>query len=284
MKAMKKLLNYPLLIFMLLGGLLFWVYDGISGYFAEKKREILVSEAQVALLTETFTKRWFRPPNESELDAQINNFIMDEVLYREAVSMGLDKKDQAVKRRMRQMMDMMLDDFSAVYPSEAQLRKFMEDHPEKFRRESTISLKQLYFEFKDEESALALLSKYQAGGQPKATDGSRLSLLPQVIEGETESGIERLFGKNFKAAVFDIDIGVWQGPIASGYGLHLVKVNERQEGQFPQLSEVWDIVEREWSAAQRIEMKEKLYDELKSRYQITVELPPASVELGRNME
>ena len=42
--------------------------------------------------------------------------------------------------------------------------------------------------------------------------------------------IAKQFGDKFVAKLADVPIGQWFGPVESGYGMHLVFVEERTEG------------------------------------------------------
>lgn len=274
---MRKLLKEPILHFLLIGTLLYFAYTSIASRVAEKEKEIVVSAAQIELLAENFSKTWFRAPTQSELEAQIQNRIMDEVLYREAVAMELDKNDDAVKRRLRQLMDFMLNDYATVYPTERQLQSFLDDHAERFRTASIISFEQIYFESEAREAALNMLSRLQAGHNVQS--GQQLSLLPSQLTDESERQVEARFGRSFTESVFALEVGTWHGPIESAYGLHLVNVQRRTEGEKPPLAEVRDQVEREWSIAQQRAMKEQMYEQLRARYSIVVEMPPTAQEL-----
>lgn len=65
--------------------------------------------------------------------------------------------------------------------------------------------------------------------------------------------------------------GQWQGPIESGYGVHLVFVSERTAGRQPELADVRDVVVREWTNARRLEGNAKFYAELLKRYTVIIE-------------
>jgi parvulin-like peptidyl-prolyl isomerase len=65
--------------------------------------------------------------------------------------------------------------------------------------------------------------------------------------------------------------GQWQGPVESGYGVHLVLVSERTAGRLPELAEVRDVVRREWENARRQEGNSRFYEELAKRYSVTIE-------------
>ena len=247
----KRIFLHPILLFIVAGVVLFLAYNEVSGLITGNKNEIVISAGQIQLIKKSFEKTWNRPPTESELQAQIDNYVMDEVFFQQAVAMGLDRKDPAVKRRMRQLIEMMLDDYSTVYPTESQLQQYLSEHPDDFRLPSRISFKHIYFMMDDKEDAEAELEKLQAGQKPGEEAGSNLMMIPPDFEGETDFEIERLFGRPFTDAVFQISSNSWEGPVKSAYGWHLVKVSALEEGKAPSLEQVRSEVEREWSLAER---------------------------------
>jgi parvulin-like peptidyl-prolyl isomerase len=95
-------------------------------------------------------------------------------------------------------------------------------------------------------------------------------------EGVSQADVERQFGAEFAAELLMLPLGRWQGPVKSGYGLHLVRVEERTPGRLPPLAEVRDAVAREWVAMKRHEIKEAQYQALLTRYTVTVEKPDSS--------
>ena len=111
MKKIKNLIKEPFVLFLLMGALIFIAYTRATGYIDHKNRQVHVNQTQ------------------------IDNFIMDEIFFKEAVAMGLDKTDPAIKRRLRQIMEMMMVDYATIYPAENQLRTYLSENPEKFRRD-----------------------------------------------------------------------------------------------------------------------------------------------------
>jgi peptidyl-prolyl cis-trans isomerase C len=107
--------------------------------------------------------------------------------------------------------------------------------------------------------------------------GSRVSkanlgdpfLLEQSFENVSLSEVRRTFGDRFASAISVLRLGMWQGPIDSGYGTHLVFVGQRSEGRLPALDEV----RREWLDAKRKEATDKFYRAILSRYKVKIELP-----------
>ena len=155
----KRIIREPVFLFFILGSLLYLFYSTATNYYNKKNNQIIINARQVELLKDSFEKTWNRTANETELKALIENYIKDEVFYREAVSMGLDKTDLAIKRRLRQIMELVLDDYSSVIPSEDQLQKFLSEHPDKFREYEKMGLEK---GFSFVESSPLVRSSYHA--------------------------------------------------------------------------------------------------------------------------
>lgn len=266
-----KIVREPVILFFLLGFALLLLYTQIVAQFDRSERTITVIPGQIELIAETFQRTWNRPPTESEIEAQIENFIKDEIFFREAVAMGLDKSDPAVKRRLRQLIELMMDDLATVYPSEDQLSNYLSENPDKFRRDPIISFQQIYFSETGWEEAKNQLYNINNNLPVNESTIVNLSLLPNQFSDEPFFGVNRAFGEEFTKSVFELDTGKWQGPIESAYGWHLVYVSQIIPGFVPELSEIWDIVDREWSVEQKKEKKDAQYERIKEKYFIEFE-------------
>jgi hypothetical protein len=201
-------------------------------------------------------------------------------LSREAVKLGLDQNDSIIRRRLQQKMEFIADDVAAITaPNEQELADYLAKHPDAFRQEATITLRQVYLSPDKRGAALpadatGLLAQLKRQGAQ--TDVSALgdsTLLPAALADESRRGVEGSFGKEFAEAAFKLPVGAWSGPIDSGYGAHLVLVESRREGRLPPLAEVREIVTREWTNARRLEANRKLLDNLLKNYQVTIQWP-----------
>ena len=266
-----KIIGEPITLFFILGFLLFLLYQLVTDYYDQRNRRIVVTQGQVELLSESFSKTWNRAPTERELNAQIENYIKDEVFYKEAVVLGLDKSDPAVKRRLRQIMELMMDDMATVYPSEDQLKKYLSEHPDKFRQDPRIDFRHIYFSTENKEEAYQILNKLKSNLPVDESNFGGLSLIPNQFSSESYQAIERLFGKSFTDQIFELEPGAWHGPIESAYGFHLVFLGQIEEGYVPELAEIWDQVEREWALERKMEIKERQYQMIKEKYNISFE-------------
>ncbi len=75
----------------------------------------------------------------------------------------------------------------------------------------------------------------------------------------------------FAEDVIKLEPGVWHGPILSGYGTHLVLLNEVFLAPLPAFEEVKEAVKDEWMAEQITELSERFIEGLLSRYEIVIE-------------
>lgn len=271
MKQAIKWLKHPLFIFLVLGTVGYFVYSALGNFIDSKNKEIVVSDAQLEILKEDYKRTWNRYPTEKEMQNQINGHIMDEIFYKEAVTMGLDKSDIAVKKRLRQLMEMMLDDFTSVYATEQQLRDYLNANPDIFREESTISFSQLYFKMDEKDKATKVLEKLRNGADIGKFREYSLMMIPQDFINETISGIARQTGKEFANQLDKLEMQKWQGPIASVYGWHVVRIDKTEPGKVPDLNTVWDEVELEWSAKQKNIRKQEQYSLMREQYRIEFE-------------
>ena len=275
---MIKITKEPLLYFLLLGGALFLLFQQVSDrpfLNTEELEEIVVTEGRIQALSQGFKKVWQRPPRQQEIEALIQNYIREEVLYREALAMGLDRDDAIVRRRMRQKMEFLSEDIAAlVPPDEAELQAYLDANPENYRQPAQFSFRQVYLNPANhgddlEKDVMELLSSLRSNDMDAINAGESL-MIKHEFQNETEFDIERVLGRQFVTQLRDTTTASWQGPIRSGFGLHLVFISQRIDGWAPQLVEVRDEVLRDWSAQKRKQTNESIYQAFRKRYKVTI--------------
>lgn len=260
------MLREPLVHFLVLGALLF----GFSSLGPGSDR-VVVTSGQVDLLVANYTRTWQRPPTQAERAALIRDHVHEEVAVREAMALGLDRDDSIVRRRLRQKFDYLLEEaVDTAPPTNAQLQAWLEAHPERFRLAGAVAFRQVLL--RDETQARTLLPLLEAAGpEAELSAWGGMTMLPQEVDLSTPEEIGRLFGPDFATALLAVEPGRWAGPLASGYGVHLVLVREREEAGVPALSAIRAQVEQEFLAERRAEAKTAAYDELLDRYRVVVE-------------
>jgi hypothetical protein len=240
--------------------------------------EIVVTEGRIGNLTETFARTWQRPPTAEELNGLVEDYIREEVLYREGVALGLDRDDTIIRRRLRQKLEFVSEDAaSAVEPTDTELAAYLAKNADDYRVEAQLTFTQVFLDpskrgDRFDTDAAALLDVLRTRGDKvnPATLGDSLMLEPRY-ELAGEADIARLFGSEFEAEIRDQPVGEWVGPLKSGYGAHLVRIEARTPGRMAPLAEVRDEVARDWAARRRQEVLEAQYQELRSRYRVRIE-------------
>jgi parvulin-like peptidyl-prolyl isomerase len=275
---MRRLLREPLLHFLLIGAGLFLLYNALNRGQSDAPREIVLSEARVEALAENFATVWMRPPTAVELKGLIDDYVAEEVYYREAVAMGLDQDDTVIRRRLRQKMEFISEDVAAATePTDAQLQAYLEQHADKFALPATLTFQQVYLSaerrgYAVRADAEKLLAALQAGrGPADPAEAGDATLLPATMEAASPQVIANAFGEEFARQIDEAPVGQWSGPIESGFGLHLVKVDERVAASAPSLAEIRPIVLREWQSEQRRALNKSFLDTLRSKYEVRVE-------------
>jgi hypothetical protein len=173
-----------------------------------------------------------------------------------------------------------------VEPSDDQLRAYLQAHPKGFAIEPRFTFRQVYLDPQRRGANLAydvdrLLAELQrAHDNVDLATLSDARLLADEFEGISTAEVRKTFGEPFAAGLSVLTLGLWQGMVPSGYGVHLVYVSERTEGRIPELAEVHDAVHREWANARRLEANEVFYQRLLERYTVTIEHPQFAVGKG----
>ena len=270
-ESLRAVMREPLLHFLVAGAGLFLLFDIVSEPEATGDERIIVTSGHIEHLASLFVKTWQRPPTDVELRGLIDSFILEEVLYREAIAIGLDQDDTIIRRRLKQKMEFLVDDFSAADPSDTDLQKFLDDNPDRFRIDARISFEHVYLVDADSNAIDAMLAALQSGEPLDPGAAVPSGLLPRRFADASETSIGGQFGESFKDAVFALDVGQWTGPVESPFGVHLVKVEQIEERRVPSLAEIRNVVARDWLADRRRSAQEALFDQLKAKYSITIE-------------
>ena len=264
--------------FLALGALVFFLFHLTTDRGETQDGKIVVTRGKVEQLVTGFSRTWQRLPTQEELDGLVEDSIREEVLYREALAMRLDKDDTIVRRRMRQKLEFLTEDTTAAAPStDADLQGWLDKHPNEFRVEPTLAFSQVYLNAThagDNASAAAskvLAQLDSAGESVAAAELGDTTMLPHQFPLSRIDEIARVFGDEFARRVAQLEGGRWIGPIQSGYGWHIVYVSERTEGRPKPLSEVRDAVQRDWLAARRKEIIDATYSKMREKYAVIVE-------------
>ena len=271
----KKLLQEPLAHFFLAGVLIFLLYS-LIGPDTQPDEQIAIDKTGIERLKDTWQRRTNREPSADELDGLLEDYLFEELFYREARALGLDQDDPIVRRRLVQKMTLLAESAAQqVPPSETELMEWYEAHPGLYRTEPRLGFRHIYFSHDRragaaEKDASALLSRLEGldnnAGQPELGDAF---MLPHEFTDISRSQLGRLFGEDFATALFTLEAGSWQGPVPSGYGYHLVYLSDVRDARPIPFTESKTRALQDWQRDRFEQVKQELLEELKSRYGIS---------------
>jgi peptidyl-prolyl cis-trans isomerase C len=280
----------PLVHFLLLGLVLFIAYDYLQGRRGggESPTQIALTLDDLRQLDIYFESQWQRPPTPEEFKLLVEDKVQEEILYREALAMGLDKDDTIVRRRMAQKMRFLAEDVAAAHePTTDELKAWFEKNSDKFALPSRVSFRHLYFSTDrrgqdardDAAQALARIA-----GEPEDSNLA-LSLADRFMfqdyySDRTSEQLAKEFGPQFAQGVSKLAPGSWQGPIESGYGWHLVFVDSVIPGRIPAFEEIEPDVKTAWLGAQKAEAWRQAYAAMRAKYTLLLPAPPADSTPG----
>ena len=274
-----RILREPWVHFLVLGVALFALSAllGDRGNDGSDQR-IDMTATEIEWLARNWEARWQRPPTETELRGLVDDYIRQEVLYREALKMGLDRDDEIIRRRMVQKIEFLTEDLAAqAQATEAQLQAYYQENLDKYKLPERRSFTHIYFNIDQrgdavvqaaEETLAQLLASPASAGYAEL--GDRF-MLPHDYAAQSEAEVARQFGQRFAAALFEVEPMEWQGPVLSGYGLHLVRVTEVWEGSLPELDMVRSDVLRDYSTELRDQVREAMFSGLATQYEISID-------------
>jgi parvulin-like peptidyl-prolyl isomerase len=226
-----------------------------------------------------------------ELRGLVTAHIREEVLSREALTLGLDREDSIVRRRLAQKMEFLTDDMmSAVEPEEKALREFFEKNEARYMKPGLVSFRHVYFNKEKRgaglnEAVTGTLAALEKGGSDEAFGDPFLH--GYDFAGREENDVIATFGPEFAKALAAQPAGAWRGPVASSYGLHLVRVEARTEARPVKLDEVRTVVVRDFNDERRRTANHEVFEKLRDRYEVAVDeaaLTKAAVPAGKTAQ
>lgn len=273
---LKKILREPLVHFLVLGGLVFagWSWLAPQDSAAPETEVITLDQARLDHLETLWTAQWKREPAPEDLKAIIDRHLRQEVFYREALRMGLDRDDDIVRTRLAQKMEAVASDLSTLMqpPTEEQLRAFHAARPDLFTLPAAFAFRQvLYLPSEVGDAALdtTLAALRNDGAIPQDRKG-KLSV-PLEWDLTPVPVLENSFGGGFAGALDDLPQGTWAGPVRSGLGLHLVQVTDSQPEHLAPFGDVRDFVARQYEYYTVLDAQEQMFRELLDRYEVRIE-------------
>jgi len=264
---LSRLAREPLLHFALIGVALFLAYGwrNDAAFGADPASVIEITPELSRRLASQFQTVWQREPTAQEREGLIQDYLREEVLYRDALALGLDRNDPVIRQRMRMKMEMLSDGIAeTLTPDEAALAAWFAPRAREFASPPQLSFLQV--ELASADDAAAMRARLEAGADPATV--SHGAFLTARLDAATAQDIDGEFGRGFYAAVAAAPLNDWSGPVKSGYGMHLVKLLARDDQGAPTLDAVHPQVLEAWRRDQAQLLRKQQFDSLAARYRI----------------
>ncbi len=278
-----RLVREPLLQFLVIGACIYGAY-ALYGTPAETidDRTVRVDANRIAAFVGEWEMRWSRPPTRDELNRVTDSYVREDILYRQAVAIGLAEDDPITRRRVAQKLEFLTSDIAlSKQPEPGELERYFADNLNLFRQPDQITFSHAFLDPDRRGDATLgdadlLLAHLQAAGEPDPAippAGDRF-MQQAHYPLATEQEVRRQMGSGFAATVMRLAPGQWHGPVLSGFGVHLVYVHDLRQTPAPDFAEVSDTVRKAWTVEQQEQFNEDFFASLKSTYNIEISAIP----------
>ncbi len=230
-----------ILVFFIIGFVLYLIDIGLNNY---DDKEIFISDSEITSLITAWRSQVGRNPNDDEVARIINDLVQEEILYREALKLGLDQDDRIIKRRLAQKLSFLKQESVEKLPSSQELKDFFNDNKEKYYIEPEYTFTHYFF-----------------SSENNSFDRSNDVNLNKI---------KNDFGESFSQSIKNMELNKWVGPIKSPYGHHIVFISNYKNGYFPEISMVLKQVEIDLLQLRRDSAIQEYLEEIQSEYKIYI--------------
>jgi hypothetical protein len=275
MTKLKRLLREPLLHFAMIGGLIFVVFAAADDTREAPANVIVITAGRLDQLAASFSSVWKRSPTPDEIEALIKGEVREEVYYRDALALGLDKNDAIVRRRLKQKMEFLTDTGAYLQkPAAGELKAYLAANAKTYRHGARLAFEQIYLGKSPDPASIAQsLSALRSNSVPDPFTLGKRTFLPTQLRPSLPNAVDSMFGRGFFKRLAKLSPGAWSGPVTSTYGAHLVRIVRSVPARMPPLDEVRDAVLRDWKAAKAREIRERDYAKRRKRYVVEIHRP-----------
>lgn len=289
MKIISFVVKDPLAHFFLGGCVLFLIFNAISPSNGSIDPKIIIVDREAILVHIQNTSKIFDPAlvatkfddmNRKERENLVNDYIREEVMFREASSLGLDKEDYVMRRRVIQKLYFITDDIieRSLKVNDATLSQYFKENKDNYYVESFITLTHVFFNAEkhgsDDLLELAAEKKNELNDKQvifsnSIKHGDRFHYNVNYVE-RTYDLIQSHFGDEMAREVFSLTPSDqhWYGPFKSHYGYHLVMISRKQEGRYSMFEEVRRQVEIDFLREEKHRRKEQSIAKIIEGYDI----------------
>ena len=271
-------LREPLAQFLVAGVALFAAWHALHPDQARDTVRIELTQDDLRQMTVGWLAQGRPAPSPEQMRSLVENKVREEILYREALALGLDRDDTIIKRRLAQKMEFLANDTASVRdPSPGELKAWFAENNARFVVPPRVTFRHVYFSFDRRgenarrDAAGALKATSAEGSQrPSPLSIGDASMFQDRFTDRTPEQLAAIFGPTFVEGLFRATPGSWQGPIESGYGWHLVLIDAMEPARAPPYEEAESAIRDAWMSEQREASKRRAFDTMRKRYEVVL--------------
>ena len=202
-----------IILFFIIGLSIYLIDIGLNPQ--ENPKEIYISDQEVLSLVSAWESQVGRKPNDDEISRIINNLIEEEILYREALLLGLDQEDRIIKRRLAQKISFLKQETLINKPSNKDLINYYNVNKDNYFVKPTYTFTHYFFSAEDNSLVWSNNAFKEILADSNDVEAYPFFLGTNFI-GKNIDEIRRRFGKIFSHKFTnDIDLNEKVGPYNS---------------------------------------------------------------------
>lgn len=274
-KRLTTVFKEPIVQFTLLGVLLFGL-DHFLVVNRDDPNNVIIDDRQLEQLIDIFEEGQGRSPSGREINNMVIAWAQNEILYREARSMGLDRGDDMIRNRLiLKIRNVLFNNVIIDHPSEEQLQQFFEFNQAAYQTPERYDLEMIalpaHYGLSD---ARELQKRALNDGMPDSYLVNRYR-----YQNRGESNLAAMFGSRESAALLSAGSkGDSWTLITNEQGHHLARITARHKAIVPSLNSVRSRVIQDWEryAGDR-QVSDQTYS-IARQYQVHLELSDTHLE------
>ncbi len=259
-------MKYRISTFFTIGLLIYLIDIGFNS--SNNTKDIYISDEEITSLISAWESQVGRKPTSDEVTRIVNNLIEEEVLYREALALGLDREDRIIKRRLAQKITFLKQESLPDRPTNKELVDFHEANKEDYYVHPSYSFTHLYFS-NDNSPRLRAENAYKKILNNIDVE-SDLFFWGKNFTNKDLNEIERNFGNNFSTNFNNLSLDMWHGPFKSSFGHHIIMVKGYKPGFYKELVNTLDQVEIDLIAKRKEEAVDDFINKVKLEYRVII--------------
>jgi len=268
-KIIKKMLLEPLFHFLLVGFALYLFYDGVSAKEVSRVSVIEISKEELGEIESQHKKEFQTDISQKQREALVQKKYYEKILLNEAYSLGLERQDKEIAKRLLSQMQHILRGAAVAEPSEELLKQYFEKHKNDYSVVNALSFSHIYFSNPQgvgdtlKTLQIADVKPHDAAsfGEPTTTN---------QIKNITFDEAKEMFGSYFALKLFNLKQGKWHKPIQSKDGVHLVYVTDKNVSEAYIFDEIQERVYEDYMQEAREIKESEAYKKISSQYLLEV--------------